>query len=77
MTLKSFAINFSEFPDKFSPIVKNERGIVFLYKAKYFLVLCNNSPQSTQIISEYSQVAFYVFSSCHFVLSALLMLSLN
>ena len=30
-----------------------------LYKAKYFLVLCNNSPQSTQIISENSQVAFY------------------
>ena len=60
MTLKSFAINFSEFPDKFSPILKNGTVLFFVQiKAKYFLVLCNNSPQSTQIISENSQVAFY------------------
>ena len=32
----------------------------FLYKAKYFLVLSNNSPQRTHIISENSQIAFYV-----------------
>ena len=55
-------------------------GIFFLYNAKHFLVLCNNSPQRTQIISENSLVAFYfgVFFSafCTMVLNALL-LSLN
>ena len=58
--MKGFAINFSEFPDKFSPILKNGTVLFFVQiKAKYFLVLCNNSPPSTQIISENSQVAFY------------------
>ena len=48
MTLKSFVINFSEFPDKFSPIVKN--GTVLFFCTKQSISLSSdNSPQRTQI----------------------------
>ena len=58
MTLKSFVINFSEFPDKFSSIVKN--GTVLFFCTKQSISLSSdNSPQRTQIISENSQTAFY------------------
>lgn len=80
MTLKSFVINFSEFPNKFSPTVKNGTILFFVQSVQYFLVLSNNSPQRTQIISKLSDrfsLWCFLLGICTMVLNALLMLSLN
>ena len=77
MTLKSFAINFSEFPDKFSPIVKN-KTVFFCTKQSISLssvIIPRRGPKLSRKILR--SLFTLVFFSRHFVLSALLMLSLN
>ena len=77
MTLKSFVINFSEFPNKFSPIVKNGT-VLFFVENEVFpcpLIISRTGPKLSR--KTLRSLFTLVFSSRHFVLSALLMLSLN